>query len=191
MKNVIKVALLGLIAFAVIVYATAEKPKTISKTMPIANSVNLIPQNLLLVGDKVVSKDELFKKGINSLIIVGNHDSLAIVKDVKKYFDIKAPVILVANISKAPWFVKKWIIPSKLEELNEGSNIPMIYDEDGSMIQALHLDNSEKTKFFVYMINKDNSISKKYEGSVKEGAIDGTMNEDEIKAALKPISTIL
>lgn len=191
MKNVLKIALLGIVAFAVIVYATAEKPKVISKTMPIANSINLIPNNLLLVGDTVVKKEELFKSGVNSLIIVGNHDSLAIVKDFKKYYDIQLPVVLVANISKAPWFVKKWIIPGKLEELNSGSNLPMIYDEDGSMVQALHLDNSEKTKFFVYLVNKDNSISKKYEGTVKEDAMDGSMSEDEIKEVLKPISTLL
>lgn len=191
MKNVLKIALLGIVAFAVIVYATAEKPKVISKTMPIANSINLIPNNLLLVGDKVIKKEELFKSGVNSLIIVGNHDSLAIVKDLKKYYDIQLPVVLVANISKAPWFVKKWIIPGKLEELNSDSKLPMIYDEDGSMIQALHLDNSEKTKFFVYLINKDNSITKKYEGTVKEDAMDGSMSKDEIKEVLKPISTLL
>ena len=82
---------------------------------------------------KVVIVEDLIKKGEKTLVVVGNHDSLSVVKELPNYFELKTPYIMVANISAAPWFVKKMFIPGKLEELNEGSNIPMIYDFEGDM----------------------------------------------------------
>ncbi len=98
---------------------------------------------------------------------------------------------MVANISAAPWFVKKMFIPGKLEELNEGSNIPMIYDFEGNMVKSLNVLDNSKIRFFAYLLTKEGTISKIYQGSVKEGALDGSMNESEKKASLEPLAKLL
>lgn len=189
-KNILKIVVLGILGFSALVYFTAQKPHTI-----VANDSqgkNILPQNFELVGKEgLISQEELFKEGRASLIVVGNHDSLAVVKELNNFFALKVPVVMVANISSAPWFVKKMFIPGKLEELNQGSTIPMIYDFDGFMVQALGVTNNEKTAFIAYLLNEQGNIAKLYEGKVKEGALDGSMNEEEKKASLLPLIEIL
>lgn len=191
MKNILKIVFLGVLGFGLLTYLTAEEPV---KNLKGTSGYNLdgVPNNLELVGsEKIYKKSEVFKSGTKSLLIVGNHDSLIIVKDLKKYVDVNIPYIMVANISKAPWFIKKWVVPSKLEEINKGTNSQMIFDYDGSMVASLGLDDTTKTKFFAYIINENGSIDNVYVGNVKEDAMDGTMNEEEIKEALKPIAKFL
>lgn len=187
-KNILKIVLLGVIGFGVLVYLTASEPEGMNNENISTLSKSSLPATFEIVGkDAKVSKDELFKKGSKALIIVGNHDSLSIVKDLKKHFTLDMPYIMVANISAAPWFVKKMFIPSKLEELNENSDIPMIYDFEGFTVRALEVNDSTKTKFFAFILDENEKISLIHEGEVKEGALDGSMNEAEIKASLKPI----
>jgi len=194
MANFFKIGFLGLVGFALLVYLTAEEPKQIQANDKVGSIVKYesLPKVFDLVGvDEDVVRESLIKKNQDTLIVVGNHDSLAVVKDLPKYNKLKIPYILVANISSAPWFVKKMFIPGKLEDLNKGTNIPMIYDFEGDMINALNHTNMEKTKFVAYLLNRNGIISKIYEGTVKEGALDGTMNESEKKAALEPLSKLL
>ena len=189
MANILKIVFLGLVGFSLLVFLTVDKPKQISKddSAKILN-YDVLPSKYELVGiNKEVSKDNLFKKNEKTLIVVGNHDSLSIVKELPKYFKLEIPYVMVANISAAPWFVKKMFIPGKLEELNEGTKIPMIYDFDGDMVNALNIVDNGKTKFAAYILSKEGIVSKVYEGSVKEGALDGSMNETEKKAILKPL----
>lgn len=194
MANLFKVVFLGLAGFALLVYFTADKPKQIVADDNVVNVVkyDTLPSKYKLVGvDKEISKEDLIKKNEKNLIIVGNHDSLSIVKELPKYFKLNLPYIMVANISNAPWVIKKMFIPGKLEELNKGTNIPMIYDFDGDMVKSLNISDTTKTKFFAYLVSKDGVISKLYEGTVKEGALDGSMNEVEKKASLEPLFKLL
>lgn len=194
MANLLKIVFLGLVGFALLVYFTAEKPKQIVANDNVVNIVKYetLPSTYQIVGkDEKVKKEELFKKGEESLIVVGSHDSLSVVKELPKYFAIDSSYILVANISAAPWFVKKMFIPGKLEELSEGSNIPMIFDFDGDMVNTLNVVDNSKTKFIAFHVSKEGTISKLYEGDVKEGALDGSMTEEEKKAVLKPIFDLL
>ena len=194
MKNVLKIAFIGIVGILLLTYLTAEKPETVvtEKSNKSGLSYDNLPKDFELVGtDKRVLKENLFKKGSKSLIIVGNHDSLAVVKELPKYYDMKIPYVMVANISSAPWFVKKMFIPSKLEELNEGTKTPMIYDFDGHMVNALNVTENAKTKFAAFLLNEDGTIKNIYKGEVKEGALDGSMNEDEKRAALKPIIDLI
>jgi hypothetical protein len=193
-KNILKIVVLGILGFSALVYFTASKPNAM-----VANDVNgtalskeALPQNFELVGTEgLVAKEELFKDNLSSLIVVGNHDSLAVVKELNRFFELKIPVVMVANISSAPWFVKKMFIPGKLEELNQGSTIPMIYDFDGFTVQALGVTNNEKTAFIAYLLDEKGNINKLFEGKVKEGALDGSMNEEEKKEALLPLVEII
>eukprot|EP01156_Anaeramoeba_ignava_P003712 Anaeramoba_ignava/a224084_41.p1 GENE.a224084_41~~a224084_41.p1 ORF type:complete len:198 (-),score=25.45 a224084_41:76-669(-) len=194
MANLLKIVFLGLVGFGLLVYFTAEKPKQVVANDNVLNIIKYdsLPAKFELVGkDNEIKKESLFEKNKKYLIIVGNHDSLAVVKDLSKLYKIETPYIMVANISAAPWFVKKMFIPGKLEELNEGTNIPMIFDMDGSMVNALKVTDNSKTKFFAYILTEVGTISKIYEGTVKEGALDGTMNKEEIKNTLKPLYELL
>jgi len=193
-KNILKIVVLGILGFSALVYFTASKPAAMVANENAGTSITkeVLPQSFELVGQKQhLSKDELFKANTKSLIVVGNHDSLAVVKDLNTYFAVEMPFVMVANISSAPWFVKKMFIPGKLEELNKGSNVPMIYDFDGNMVQALGVANNDKTAFIAYVIEENGSIVKIYEGKVKEGALDGSMNEEEKKVALEPLFELI
>lgn len=101
------------------------------------------------------------------------------------------PYVLVANISNAPWFIKKWAIPGKLEELNRGNNTPMIYDYDGDVVKALNQFDTTKTKYFAYLVDESGKISKIYEGSVKENAMEGSMSESEKVESLRTLVTLI
>ena len=194
MANLFKVVFLGLVGFSLLVFLTAEKPKKIISNDNVLNIVKYeaLPKAFELVGvNNEIIKESLFKKNQRTLIIVGNHDSLMVVKELPKYFKIDIPYVMVANISSAPWFVKKMFIPSKLEDLNEGTNIPMIYDFNGDMVNALNLIDNTKTKYFAYILTKEGTITKIYEGNVKGGALDGSMSEDEKKKVLEPLFTLL
>lgn len=194
MANLLKVIFLGLVGFGLLVYLTAEKPKQIIANDNVINIVKYtsLPSEFELVGkDGKVTRESLFKEKKKSLIIVGNHDSLAIVKDLPKLFKLDIPYVMVANISAAPWFVKKMFIPSKLEDLNEGSKIPMVYDFDGDMVKSLNVLDNSKIRYFAYLLSPEGTISKIYEGKVKEGALDGSMSEAEKKASLEPLVKLL
>jgi hypothetical protein len=191
LKNVLKLVFLSIVGFGVLVYVTADKPKE----PVVVNEENgltkvSLPQSFELVGvEQRISKEELFKG--ESLIVVGNHDSLAVVKEFNSYFELPMNFVMVANISSAPWFVKKMFIPGKLEELNVNSNTPMVYDFEGDMVHALAVENNAKTAFIAYHLKPNGVIEKIYEGNVKEGALDGSMSEVEKKEALKPLFELL
>ncbi len=192
MKNILKIVFLGVIGIFALTYLTVEKPEVKANDNPAGLSYANLPAQYELVGvANNVNKEELFKANEKTLIVVGNHDSLAIVKELPKLFDVKLPYVMVANISSAPWFVKKMFIPGKLEELNEGTNIPMVFDMDGAAVAALNVTENAKTKFIAFMLNENGTISELYTGEVKEGALDGSMNEEEKKAALKPLADLL
>ncbi len=194
MKNILKLILLGIIAFGIIVYVTAEKPATNEQVVVNTGSLKVqnLPQEFELVGkDTKIAKDELFEEKAKTLIIVGNHDSLAVVKDLPKFYEMDIAYVMVANISSAPWFVKKMFIPSKLEELNSETNIPMIYDFEGNMVNALGVTDNAKTSFIAYLVNEDGTIIEVAKGNVKEGALDGTMSDEEKKQALAVLSNYL
>lgn len=194
LKNILKLVFLGVVGFGLLVYLTAEKPKDVKNDVNRSAELSLsgVPASLELVGsEKPVSSSEVFKSGQKTLLVVGNHDSLIIVKDLKKYFEIDLPYVLVANISKAPWFIKKWVVSGKLEELNDDPSIPMIFDFDGSMVDSLNLDDTTKTSYFAYVIDENGSITNIYNGKVKEEAMDGSMSEEEKKASLKPLVDLL
>ncbi len=193
MKNVLKIVFLGIAGFALLVFLTVEKPNQVLANDSVATlSYTNLPAKYELVGkDGEISKGSLFKKGVKTLIIVGNHDSLAVVKELPKYYKVDMPYVMVANISSAPWFVKKMFIPGKLEDLNKGTNIPMIYDFDGLMVKALNVTDNHKTKYFAYILDENGKVSKIYDGVVKEGALDGSMNEKEKKDSLLPLSKLI
>lgn len=117
MKNVLKIVILGVIGFGFLVYATAEKPAQVKQVLE-QSSLKLsdLPEKFEIVGkDDEVLKADLFEKGAKSLIVVGNHDSLAVVRELPKFYEMTIPYVMVANISSAPWFVKKCLFQVNLK----------------------------------------------------------------------------
>lgn len=81
MANFLKVVFLGLGFFALLVYLTAEKPVQIKNNNNVRNIIKYesLPQYYEIVGkDGLISRESLFKKNKEALIVVGNHDSLAV-----------------------------------------------------------------------------------------------------------------
>lgn len=195
--NTLKIVFLSIILLTGIGFLTAKKPnpEILKLDTNSTNNFNLnikyFPPYIDLVGEKSVKKESLFPLGKKTLLVVGNHDSLSVIKDFQKYFNIDINYITVANISDAPWFVKEWIIPSKLEDITKGINDPMIYDSKGYIVKSLLLHDLVKTKFFAYLVEKKGSIKLIYTGNVKEGAIDGNMNDDEKKEVLRPLYELI
>jgi len=194
MLKLINLVLFTIAVVVGITFMTATPPVS-QKVLENANiqlSTKYFPKSIELVGrDGYENIDMLFKKGSKTLIIVGNHDSLSVVKDLTKLFDIKMPYVMIANISNAPWFIKKWAIPGKLEELVKDTKTPMIYDTEGSMVKSLLLENLEPTKYFAYLVNEDGNVKKIYTGNVKEGALENGFTPDEAKRALEPLIEFL
>ena len=188
MINVLKIVFLGIIGFGLLVYLTApQQPKAKDEINNTNLSTSLLPSHFEVIGvGGYVKKNDLFNKEEEKYIIVLNHDALSLVESLK--LNKRKDIILVANISKTPWFIKKLAVNGKLEELNQGSNMPMINDASGKMIKALNLYDDTQTKYFVYKVNLDNSIIKITESNVKEGALENGLSKEEIN---KEISSLL
>ncbi|OUR70539.1 hypothetical protein A9Q76_07165 [Arcobacter sp. 31_11_sub10_T18] len=201
MLKFINLVLFTIAVIVGITFFTVDKPvehtdknassKTVEKK-EIKLSLNYFPNSVEVIGKvKLVKKNQLFSVSSKTLLIVGNHDSMSVIKDLKKHFDIKIPYVMVANISNAPWFIKKWAIPGKLLELTQDVDSPMIFDDEGLVVQSLALYNTEPTKYFVYIVHENGDISNVYTGSVKEGALEYGITDDETKTALSPILEFL
>ena len=181
MANIFKIVLLGVLGFGLLVYLTAPKQLNKQDKVTLNKELNtsLFPSHFEVIGiSGYAKKSDLFKKDLEKFIIVLNHEALSLVETIK--LSTRKDIILVANISKTPWFIKKLAVNGKLAELNIGSTIPMINDTSGKMVKALSLYDDTKTKYFVYKVNKDSSITKISEQSVKEGALENGLKQEEI-----------
>lgn len=193
MVNILKIVFLGLVGFSLLVFLTADKPKNISKKADVLNIIkyDALPKTFIVVGEqKIILREDIIRNE-PTLIVVGNHDSLGVINEIPKYFDVKIPLVLVANISSAPWLIKETLISSRLDELNQENKNIMINDSDGNLAKSLKLYDNTKTKYFAYLLSNAGTISKVYEGFVKDGAIDGTMNKEEKIKALEPLTKYL
>ena len=95
MKNVLKIVFLGVIGFALLVYLTAPKNMDQSTQLDDSNSavtIDSIPRYFELIGKSPYTKFEtLFQEGTEKYIVVLNHDSLAVFKDLYKKIDKENP----------------------------------------------------------------------------------------------------
>jgi len=183
----------GITFFTVDKPAPKATPEQVEKQKAsIKLSLSNFPNSVAVVGkEELVKKNQLFSVKSKTLLVVGNHDSMSVIKDLNKYFDVKIPYVMVANISNAPWFIKKWAIPGKLEELTKDVKAPMIFDEEGAVTRSLALYDTTPTKYFVYIVNENGSIVNVYTGSVKEGALEYGITDEEAKKSLSPIMEFL
>ena len=180
MANILKIVFLAILGFGLLVYLTApEKPNTDKKIdKKIKLNTSLFPSHFEVIGvGGYMKKDELFKNANRKYIIILNHDAFSLIEPLKN-IDRK-DIILVANISKTPWFIKKLAVNGKLEELNTDSIVPLINDSSGNFTKLLNINDDTQTKYFIFKIKEDNSIVKLQEAEVKKGALEFGITKEE------------
>ena len=192
MKNVLKIVFLGVIGFALLVYLTAPKNMDQSTQLDGSNSavtIDSIPRYFELIGKSPYTKFEtLFQEGAEKYIVVLNHDSLAVFKDLYKKTDKN--IVLIANISNTPWIIKQIAVNGELEKMYKDSKIPLINDDSGSFIRALKINNNKQNQYFVFKLNTDGSIIKVTEGLEKQGALEKGLSNEELEKSLNEIVKI-
>lgn len=191
-SNTIKIVLISIVGMVALTYLVAPKPEQKLEKKDIKLDIKYMPNEYKIVGDsKIYTKQELFTKGEENFIIVGNHESLAVLNDIKKFIDTNKKIILVANISSIPWALKEFAIEPTLEKFMEGRDIKMIFDTRGDVIYSLALKDTNPLNYIVYKIERNGAIKNLYTGKVKSGALDGLMSDEEKRKALEPILTFL
>ncbi len=191
-KNSFKIVILGIIGFALLIYLTAPKnPNGVEVNQNSKNVLNIdyIPRYFEVAGKSSYSQFEtFFQKGVEKYIIVLNHDSLALFKDLYKYTNKN--IVLVANISNTPWLIKKFAVNGKLDEMYKSSTIPLINDSNGSFINSLALNDNTQNRYFIYKINVDGTIVKVNEGLVELNILENGISEEYSKNSLEQIAKI-
>lgn len=182
MINILKIVALGVAGFALLVYLTAPKEFLEPKNKNIELNYSSLPLYLdVIAGNSNRKKDEIFKDFPIYLVVL-NHDSLAVFKDLEKVDDKN--IVFVANISNTPWLIKKMAVEGELEKLYKDSKITLINDSNGEFVKALGLKDNSMNSYFVYKINKDLTIDSIFSKKVKMGALQDGISEDEIKVEI-------
>ena len=182
MINILKIVALGVAGFALLVYLTAPKEFLEPKNKNIELNYSSLPLYFdIVAGNSNRKKDEIFKDFPIYLVVL-NHDSLAVFKDLEKVDDKN--IVFVANISNTPWLIKKMAVEGELEKLYKDSKITLINDSNGEFVKALGLKDNSMNSYFVYKINKDLTIDSIFSKKVKMGALQDGISEDEIKVEI-------
>ena len=191
LKNSLKVVILGVIGFTFLVYFTMpNNPNSIKETSS-QNILNLdsIPKYFEIIGNNSYVKfDSIFEKGVEKYLIVLNHDSLALFKDLYKYTDKN--IVLVANISNTPWFIKQLAVNGKLEEMYKESKIPLINDSNGAFMNSLALNDNTQNKYIIFKLKSDGNIEKLKEGFVELNILEKGISAEDSKKSLEEIIKI-
>lgn len=178
MKNILKIVLLGVVGFFLLVYLTIPKEKT-QNIEKIDMNLSNLPKFYEVIG-KDIKKDELFEKG--SYVVVLNHDSLAVFKELYKKVDKN--IVLIANISNTPWLIKNIAVDDELEKMYKESKIPLINDSNAQFRRFFQLNDDSQNMYIIYKVLENNQIVKIYQGSVKRGALQEGINIDELNKNL-------
>jgi hypothetical protein len=190
-KNSLKIVILGIIGFALLVYLTAPKNPNNNEVKIEKSILNIdsLPKYFEVVGAKSYSNLEtFFQKGVEKYLVVLNHDSLALFKDLYKFTDKN--IVLIANISDTPWLIKQLAVNEKLEEMYKESKIPLINDSNGAIINSLGLNDNTQNKYFIYKLNIDGTIVKMNEGFVELNILEKGISEELSKKSLEEIKKL-
>ncbi len=187
-KNSLKIVILGIMGFALLVYFTAPKNPNNNEVKIEKNILNIdfLPKYYEIVKSDSFAKFEMFfQKGTEKYLIVLNHDSLALFKDLYKYTDKN--IVLIANVSNTPWIIKQLAVNEKLEEMYKESKIPLINDSNGAFINSLGLNDNTQNKYFIYKLNIDGTIVKTKEGFVELNILEKGISLENSKKSLEDI----
>ena len=168
-----------------------------------ALDISELPETVRIIGkeEKILFDNIIRKKPV--LIVVGSHNSLIIVQEIplmwheRGYSISPEQFISVAVVSGAPWPIKKWIIPGKLEEMKEKRDeklkkiipkierSPLLLDFNGDIAKALGADDLGKSGFAALVILKSGVIKEVYRGTIEED------DDSSGKSTIKNAATIV
>ncbi len=189
-KNSFKVVFLGIVAFSLLMYMTIPNHQISNQKIEAGTlSINNIPRFFdVISGNPYTKAETLFQKGVEKYLIILNHDSLALFKDLYKYSDKN--IVLIANISNTPWLIKQLAVNGKLEEMYKDSKIPLINDSNGAFIHGFALNDNTQNKYFIYKLNSDGTINKINEGLVELNILEKGISTENLEKSLKEIVKI-
>jgi hypothetical protein len=176
--STIKLIVISIVILVGLTFLTVDVPVKMEKKE--INLVNM-PKIVELIGfdNQEFNSLSIIKK--DTIIFVGNHESIVIADDLEQMLGLPAgKFVIVSNVSDAPWFIKRWQAHTKNTKLKGGKNIPWIYDRDGAIRNFLIVPTSDAVKYFIYKVNGEGIIQRVYVGKVKIGTIEGKMSQDEI-----------
>lgn len=187
-STILKLALLTIMLLTGITYLIAPKQtnKPIKEKPQIPMKYTNLPKEIEIVGKEGLQKlQDIIKPNTQTIIAVANQDALPIITQYKQYYKNDINYVTVANISNAPWVLKKLGIQSILEKINTNSTSAMIYDSNGWFTKVLNLKDPNPIKYFIYKMNKNGDIEFLFENTVKSGLIlEENIDQKVIKEAL-------
>lgn len=184
--GIIKLVVLSIGFVFLVTYMTVEPPKKI-----VEKQINLIdlPKAVQVVGveDVDFATKSIVKK--DSIIFVGNFESIVLAPKFYEMLeeDDKKRLVIVSNVSDAPWFIKKWKAHDQNMELKKNLSQAWIFDQNGAMKSFLQIKSSNPLKYYVYKVHNDGIVYKIHESQVPQGTIDGLLSEDDMKRRLDTI----
>lgn len=187
--SIVKLVFISIVGLVGLTILTVDAPVKIEqKEIDIKN----LPKTVELIGyeDQEFSTKSIIKP--DTIIFVGNHESIVLANDLHKMLQLEdGKLVIVSNISDAPWFIKRWQAHSKNEQLKGDKHLPWIYDRDGAIRNFLQVPTSDVLKYFVYKVDTQGKIKNIYIGKVEAGTIDKEMSEKEIKENLSQVVKII
>lgn len=183
MKNIFKVVLLFVVGFGFLIYFTIPSSIKENKSEKELNFKYLPSFFDVVNSNNYTKKDDFFKKFPLYLVVL-NHDTLAVFSQLYKK-NINENIVLVANISNTPWLIKQIAVNGELEKMFKDSKIHLINDSSGSFSNSLDLKNNSQNEYFVYKVFEDGKITKLFQNSVKKGALQNGISEDDIQRDLE------
>ena len=187
--STIKLVFISLVALVALTFLTVDAPKKIEK---VAINLENLPDTVELIGfeKQKFNTNSIIKP--ESIIFVGNHESIMLAKTLDEMLDWDAgDFVIVSSVSDEPWFIKRWQAHTQNTKLKGDKQLAWIYDRDGSVRNFLQVPTSDALKYFVYNVKKDGTIENIYIGKIKVGASNGTMSEKEIKENLQEVVKIV
>lgn len=187
--GVIRLAIISAIGVILLTYLTVDAPVKIEKKVI---DLKNLPKTVELIGyeDEKFATKSIIKE--NTILFVGNHESIVLSKDLEKMLNLEAgKFVIISNISDAPWFIKRWQAHTKNTKLKGEKHLPWIYDRDGAMRNFLQVPTSDAIKYFVYKVDSKGIIERIFIGRVKVGTIDGAMSPKEIEENLQEVVNII
>ena len=183
-KNALKLAFLGVIGFGLLVYLTAPpKPKPQNTNTNKELTYNTTPDYVEIIGENnYVKREDYLKKSEPSYIVILNHDALAVFDKLDEYTNKN--ILFVANISSAPWLIKKLAVDKELEKLYSKSEYKIINDSSGDFVNSLGLKDTRQNSYNIYKVTKEGKIVKFFAEKKKKNALQEGITKEEKEAIL-------
>jgi len=104
--SILKIIIISTIGLIGLTYLTVEPPKKIQN---VQIDIKNLPETVELIGfkDQKFATKSIIKP--NSILFVGNHDSIVLANHLQNMLNLKeGQFVTISNISDAPWFIKRW-----------------------------------------------------------------------------------